>query len=161
LGPDANGAILLGIDGEPHTEAAIRWALMLARQQDRDLVAVHVRDPYLKQFEKELYAQGRQEYLRHVDDCLAAVASQATDRFGHGADAAGVRWRAKILDGDPIEQLAREAQRGDYALLVLGRRPRQGFAAWRSRDLPGKLLAAVSKPVVVLVPDFSRTLPVP
>jgi nucleotide-binding universal stress UspA family protein len=146
------GAILVAIDGEPHTAAATRWAIDLATLLDREVVGLHVRDPYLKQFHTEIYAQGRLEYLDHVDQCLASDAEEATSAFGTLATDANVRWRVKTTDGEPIEQITREAETGDYALLILGRRPRKGFAAWRSRDLPGKILAAVSGPPILLVP---------
>lgn len=149
----SSGAILLAIDGEPHTEAAVHWALTLAEQQDRELVAVHVRDPYLKQFHNEIYAQGRLEYLAHVEECLTTLAAQANEAFCVLARGTDVRWRIKTLDGDPIEQLAQEAATGAYGLLVVGRRPRKGFAAWRSRDLPGKILAAVPTPPILFVPE--------
>lgn len=147
-----DGPILLAIDGEPHTTAAINWALRLAKALDRQVVAVHVRDPYLKQFQNELYAQGRLEYLEHVDACLHKLAREATGAFEDLATQGDLRWQVKTLDGEPIEMLAREAETGGYGMLVLGRRPRTGFDAWRSRDLPGKILAAVKSPPVLLVP---------
>ncbi len=135
---------------------------MLAAQLDSEIVGLHVRDPYLKQFQTEIYAQGRLEYLDHVDQCLASDAEEATSAFGILATGANVRWRVKTVDGEPIEQITREAETGDYALLILGRRPRKGFAAWRSRDLPGKILAAVSVPPIMLVPaDRTRGLQTP
>ncbi len=152
-----SGRILLAIDGEPHTGAAVRWALLLAAQLDRELVAVHVRDPYLKQFQNELYAQGRLEYLEHVDTCLTTLGEEAVRAFEATAAQTSVRWQSKTLDGEPIEQLASEAETGDYGLMVLGRRPRSGFEAWRSRDLPGKILAAVRTPSVLLVPADGAT----
>jgi hypothetical protein len=105
---------------------------------------VHVRDPYLKQFHNDIYAQGRLEYLEHVDACLSAIADEADRAFCTEAAAAGVSHTVKVLDGDPIEELIREANRGLYGLVIVGKRPRKGLAAWRSRDLPGKLAAALN-----------------
>lgn len=148
--------ILLGIDGEPHTAAATRTALDLAARHELSVVAVHVRDPYLKQFHNDIYAQGRREYLEHVDSCLSAIATEADRTFCAAATVAGVDHCVKLLDGDPIEELVREAHRGLYGLVIVGKRPRKGFAAWRSRDLPGKLAAALSGvPLLLVVPEVS------
>ncbi len=144
--------ILVALDGEPHTEAAITWALELAARLDSELVAVHVRDPYLKQFHNDIYAQGRLEYLAHVDDCLAEDGDRIQRGFETVADQASVRWRVLILDGDPCEQLAEESGRGDYALVILGRRRISGFAAWRSGNLPARLSAKLVDVPIMLVP---------
>ncbi len=63
----------------------------------------------------------------------------------------------RLLDGEPIAALTREATEGDYGLLVLGCRPLSGLRAWRSRDLPGKLSAAVRTLPVLLVPAETST----
>ena len=81
------GHILLGADGEPHTDEAVRWSLDLAIGLGLKLNAIHVRDPYLKQFYNEIYAQGREEYLDHVQDCLEEKARRASAAF----EAAGAR----------------------------------------------------------------------
>jgi len=75
------GRILVAIDGEPHTDAAVKWALDLARDRDLEAVAIHVKDPFLKQFSNEIYAQGREEYLDHVEVCLDAKAKEAIDEL--------------------------------------------------------------------------------
>jgi nucleotide-binding universal stress UspA family protein len=137
--PTATGPILLAIDGEPHTEAAVCRALDLAAETGSRVVAVHVKDTYLKQFASEIYAQGREEYLEHIDACLEAVARDAVGRFATAARERDVGFEVKVLEGDPFEELRGEIERRRYGAVVLGGEPRQGIAAWRSRDLPGKL----------------------
>ena len=46
-----------------------------------ELDLVHIRDPYLKQFSTEIYAQGREEYLEHVQQCLEEMARKAQASF--------------------------------------------------------------------------------
>ncbi|MFH2005062.1 MAG: universal stress protein [bacterium] len=144
---------MLALDGEPHTEAAIQWAFRLASVLGIEITGLHVRDPYLKQFHNEIYAQGRVEYLEHVDECLATIAERTTTAFLSAAEGAGVTCDVKVLDGDPCEQLAREADTGAYVMVVVGRQPVRGFAAWRSGNLPAKLTAAITSVPVLLVPD--------
>lgn len=144
--------ILLCLDGEPHTEEVIKWALELASRLSAEITAVHVKDPFLKQFYNDIYAQGREEYLDHVEQCLSAKAKQLVEDFEEEARAAQVSWEVKVLAGDPVQELEREVRRGGYRLLLLGRKTSSGLAAWRSRDLPGKLVSAVNDVPVLLVP---------
>lgn len=148
-------AILLAIDGEPHSDAAVDWALTLAARLDLPVTAVHVKDPYLKQFENEIYAQGREEYLAHVDRCLAERAARVIAGFAAAADARGAPHSVLVLDGDPLEQLRGQLARGRYTALVLGRKRLTGVARWRSGDLPARLCRGPQPPAtsIVIVPE--------
>jgi len=145
--------ILIAIDGEPHTDAAVCWALDLARRLDVPLLALHVEDPYLEQFEGELYAQGREEYVEHVGRCLAEEGERAAARFLAEARRAGVEASVTVRRGDPLDELLREAGAGTCSLLVMGSKRLRGLAAWRSRKLPGKLAAATCPVPLLIVPQ--------
>ena len=147
--------ILLAIDGEPHTEAAVARALELAAERGVPLVAVHVKDPYLKQFAGEIYAQGREEYLEHVDDSLEAVAREATERFEVTACARGVAFETKVVEGNTLEELCSEIARGEYGAAFLGGVRRRGVAAWYSRSLSADLASRARGIDVIWVPSSS------
>jgi nucleotide-binding universal stress UspA family protein len=146
--------ILLALDGEPHTTAAVQWALALARRLGLPTTGLHVKDPYLKQFQNEIYAQGREEYLAHVEQCLAAHAREVISGFAAIAEASGVPWEALVLDGDPLELLRQELDSERHTLMVLGRKRLTGMAEWQSRNLPGKLSQGPrrSKTGILIVP---------
>ncbi len=158
------GRILLAVDGEPHTDEAVCWALDLALGLGVTLNPVHVRDPYLKQFSTEIYAQGREEYLEHVQRCLEEKAQTARASFESTVkeflekrpDAKEPDWTFDVLDGDPAQQLTAHIERGEHSILVLGRRRRTRLAVLKSRDLAEKL-SSVRFPVPILVvPESSR-----
>lgn len=160
----SSGRILLAVDGEPHTEAAVSWALDLALGLGMSLNPVHVRDPYLKQFYTEIYAQGREEYLAHVQHCLEEKARTTRARF---EDAVRRRlteegaqreldWSFDVLDGEPAQQLAKRIAAGDYAMVVVGRRRRKRVAALRSRDLAERLSHIGFDVPVLVVPEHDR-----
>jgi len=158
------GRILLAVDGEPHTNEAVCWALDLALGLDATLNAVHVRDPYLKQFSTEIYAQGREEYLEHVSQCLEETAQMARASFESTVkeylearrDAKEPDWTFDVLDGDPAEQLAAHIRRGEYSMLVIGRRRRTRFAALKPRDLAERLSSVGSSVPILIVPEPVR-----
>jgi len=152
------GKILVAVDGEPHTEAAVKWAIALAAGLERPLVALHVKDPYLKQFAGEIYAQGRREYLEHVDSCLQEQAEKAAAGLAAAVGAADrpVAWTIKVRQGDPAEELLAEARGGGYCLLVLGGKElpdRIGTAGRLQKWRSGKLARG-------LPPDLEPEMPV-
>jgi len=154
----------LAVDGEPHTDEAMYWALDLALGLGVALNLVHIRDPFLKQFSSEIYAQGREEYLEHVQKCLEDKALMARASFESTVkqalegrrDATEPDWTFDVLDGDPAEQLAALIKRGKHSMLVLGRRRRTRFAALRSRDLAEKLSSLRYSVPILIVPEPAR-----
>ncbi len=144
------GAILLAVDGEPHTRDAVRCALRLAAGAGRRVVALHVEDPYLKQFHTEIYAQGRKEYLDHVDACLADASAAIRAGLERAAAEQGVVLEFRVRRGEPLEQLREEVLADDYGLLVVGAKRLTGLGRWRSEDLPGRIIAARDVPVLVV-----------
>lgn len=147
LGP---GEILLAWDGEPQTIDAARWALTLASALGRRLQVVFVKDPYLKQFHNEIYAQGRQAYLDHVDRCNEDLATEARVALEGMADGLVVEWEYRVRDGDPAEELTAEAASGTCALVVAGARRATGRWHRRPRGLGRKLAASLDLPVLVV-----------
>ena len=162
MGADRRERILLAVDGEPYTDQAVGWALELALGLGMELAAVHFRDPYLKQFHNEIYAQGREEYLEHVDLCLDELARRAEEALQAAvAECLGAMdpppdlvWSFEVLDGDPTRQLAELVDHGGISLIVLGRRPRQRPAALRSRDLGERLSSLPCSLPVLVVPGI-------
>jgi len=156
-----SGRILLAVDGERHTDAAVHRALELAGALGLALNPVHVRDPYLKQFYTEIYAQGREEYLEHVQLCLEEKAQMAQESFettaaeilGRSDGAKRPEWDFDVLDGDPANQLKAHLEQGHHSILVLGRRRRSRFATLKSRDLAERLLSMGCDVPMFIVPD--------
>ena len=143
---------MLATDGEPHSDAATRWAFALALATGREVTAVFVRDPYLKQFYNEIYAQGRQEYLDHVDRCNLELADAAHAALEGQTAGLAVRWEFKVRSGDPAEELTAEAASGGYALVVAGAGRAAGRWSRRPEGLGRKLAAALVEVPVLVVP---------
>lgn len=158
---NAPDRILLAVDGESHTKGAVCWALDLAVGLGMSLNPVHVRDPYLKQFYNEIYAQGREEYLEHVQQCLEEKALAARSWFESIVsevldarnDEPKLDWTFDVLDGDPAEQLTGHLERGGHSMLVLGRRHRTRISALRSRDLGQRLVSLDCSLPMLIVPE--------
>ena len=154
--------ILLAVDGEPHTEAAVGWALDLAIGLGLKLYPVHVRDPYLKQFHNDIYAQGREEYLEHVEDCLdekarttvAAFEAAVRKRLSRTDEPPELSWTFDVLSGNPAERLSALIDRSGFSMVVLGRRRRTRVRVLRSRDLAERLQRLGCKAPMLVVPEL-------
>ncbi|MDP1651481.1 MAG: universal stress protein [Rhodocyclaceae bacterium] len=142
--------ILLCVDGEPHTEAAVTLALDLAHTHKAELGALYVVDPYLKKFTNEIYAANRDECRAHLDRSLAAEGDAVLDSFCARAQAAGVRVARLLQFGEPEEVIPQLAQAGGYDLVVLGgKRFASRYERWTSRDLPARLDGKLTVPVLL------------
>jgi nucleotide-binding universal stress UspA family protein len=150
---DSSSYILLALDGEPHSDAAIEWSMNLARALHQPIAAIFVKDPYLKQFYNEIYAQGRKAYLDHVQACLDSNAKEALTRFEDLAVAQGVEAKCLVRQGSPAEELRAELTTGNYSMLVLGAKRLNGLKRWRQGKLPAKVVAENPGFPVLVVPD--------
>ncbi len=126
-------------------------SLELSRAFSASITILHVMDPYLKQFYNDIYAQGRREYLEHVDDCLKKGADLVrAESLGYfkkrGADT-----RFITRYGDPHDEIIKEAQTGAYDLLILGGKVLSGLTRFRSWNLPSKIeRAGLEIPVMIV-----------
>ncbi|MDO8958117.1 MAG: universal stress protein [Rhodocyclaceae bacterium] len=142
--------ILLCVDGEPHTEAAVLLALDLARVHGAVLDALYVVDPYLKKFTNEIYAINRDECRAHLDRSLAAEGDAALDGLITRAAAAGMVVGRLLEHGLPEEVIPHLTVAGGYDLVVLGGKRFSGrYERWTSRDLPSRLDGKLSVPVLL------------
>jgi nucleotide-binding universal stress UspA family protein len=144
--------ILLAVDGEGHTGAAIAEACRLASALDRTVTVLHVEDPYLKQFSNEIYAQGREEYLEHVDRCLAEEGHKTVEEARARLLEGGVESEILVRKGEPFDAIQAELEARPYSVLIVGRKPRS-TGLWRQRrDLPARLASAAGPTPLLIVP---------
>ncbi|NOZ59979.1 MAG: universal stress protein [Euryarchaeota archaeon] len=144
--------VLLCIDGERHTQRAVRYALALAKGLGAELTALHVIDGFLleKRISHELYAVGRNEYRAYVRKELEKEARRIVREFEELARSAGVRFRTKLRFGHPVEEVVAEAEEGEYDLVILGGKRRRGLWELKSRNLPLKVFRKLTLPVMVV-----------
>jgi nucleotide-binding universal stress UspA family protein len=142
--------ILIGVDGEPHTEAALALAVGLARDHGAALEALYVVDPYLKKFTHEIYAVNRNECREHLDRSMAAEGEVALADLMARATAAGIEAGRRLEFGPPEEVIPRVLADGGFDLLVLGGKRFGGrLARWSSRDLPSRLNGRLPVPLLL------------
>ena len=131
--------ILVCLDGEPHTRAAIEHAVGLGLTEQAEVFGVHVVDPWLRQFYSEIYAQGRKEYLEWVDQCLEAEALETGEAFYASCSAEGLDADFRIRHGEPLAQILEEIEDLQPDLVITGGKPLTSWGKFRSGNLPGRL----------------------
>jgi nucleotide-binding universal stress UspA family protein len=135
------GTIVVGVDGSPAAQAALRWAADEARLRGALLVAVHAWTyvPPVPIGEPSMIAQpsgdlaGQLEAEREA--AQAELEAALRDAFPGGAP---IEIESRLVEGDAAEALESEAKEAE--LVVVGSRGRSGIAS--------VLLGSVSRHVV-------------
>lgn len=130
--------IVVGVDGSPHSEAALRWALDLAEVRQGELTAVlSWQVPFVSipmAFDRDKLEQ---EYKQYLVDVVSAVVPTPP-----------VPLHNLVAEGDPAEALLIASERAD--LLVLGTRGRSTFAGMVLGAVSQRCAAAATCPVVLV-----------
>ena len=142
----ASGRIVVGLDGSPSSEEALRWGLRQARLTGWPVEAVIAWDlpPYFG------YAPGSEIDFR--GEAAEVLEASVRNVVGEGA----VPVSRLVLRGHPARVLL-DASEG-AGLLVVGSRGRGGFAGMLLGSVSQHVIAQASCPVVVL---HDRGVPAP
>jgi len=142
--------ILLCLDGEEHTRRAVEYALFLAGTAKARITALHVENPYLKQFHHEIYATGRREYVAYVDDLLREQAENILGKFAAEAKGQGIKYITRSRHGGPLEEVVKEIRENKYDLVVVGGKQLRGLEKLKSGNLPDKLQKVLEVPLLTV-----------
>jgi nucleotide-binding universal stress UspA family protein len=102
--------ILVGADGSPDSQAAIRWSGELAAATDAELIVATAWKPGISEVSPDEYED------------LRADAQTALDAWSGADVVAGIESRSRVLEGDPREALLEAADALDADLVVIGTR---------------------------------------
>lgn len=143
----AIGRIVVGVDGSVHSEAAIKWAVRMAKGMGSEVVAVYaIAPPFYfdagfmapvvpPQFDEEWRAGMKKEFEDHWCKSLRD---------------AGVRYRTVLEDGRPGSVIAQVADSVDADLIVVGRRGRGGVAELVLGSVSHELVLHSKRPILVI-----------
>jgi nucleotide-binding universal stress UspA family protein len=130
--------IVVGADGSPHSNAALRWALEVAAFRQGEVTAVFCwQVPFLSfpgAFDREELEMSYKAYL--IDTVSAIAPSPAVPLW------------TVVAEGDPTVALIRVSSAAD--LLVLGTRGRSAFAGLLLGSVCQGCAAGASCPVVLV-----------
>lgn len=123
--------ILVAIDFSPHSEAALRQAVWLARQSSARVVLAHVRSD-LRKVVHSASAKAKLDLLLGEGDQFEHEVRLKSDArmqlMISGLKVSGIEVRCETLLGDPFVELIHAVQQEGHDLVLAGTR---GLAAWK------------------------------
>jgi nucleotide-binding universal stress UspA family protein len=130
--------IVVGVDGSPHSEAALRWALEDAEARQGEVTAIFAwQVPFLSipgAYDRE---ELEATYKKYIVEIVSAVAPSPP-----------VPPATVVAEGDPAEALIVASDNAE--LLVLGTRGRSPFAGLVLGSVAQRCAAAARCPVVLI-----------
>ncbi len=129
---------VVGVDGSPHSAAALRWALAEAGQHSGEVTAVLAWQPPF------LSVPGAAQ----IDELEDAYKKYLVSTVNEIAPSPGVPLTTLVAQGDPIESLILAAKGAD--VLVLGTRGRSRFAGLMLGSVSQACAASSPCPVVLV-----------
>jgi nucleotide-binding universal stress UspA family protein len=139
--------IVVGVDGSPHGEAALRWALAEAEARDAELTAVFAwQIPFISfpgAFDRDQLEQAGKEFI--VETVSRVVPTPPIPLL------------TVVAEGDPAASLI-EASRG-ADMLVVGTRGRSPWSGLLLGSVSQRCAAAATCPVVLVKVAGERTAP--
>jgi nucleotide-binding universal stress UspA family protein len=139
--------IVVGVDGSEHADAALVWAIRMAKGMGSEVVAVFAVTPpfYLDtgfmttvappQFDPEWRAEMKKEFE-------GTWCKPLRD--------AGVQYRAVMEDGRPASVIAKVADAIDADVIVVGRRGRGGVAELVLGSVSHELVLHSRRPILLI-----------
>jgi nucleotide-binding universal stress UspA family protein len=130
--------VVVGVDGSPHSDAALRWALEQAQTRGGEVTAVYAWQlPFVSipgAFDRDELEKAAKEFV--------------IDRVSTIAPSPAVPLRPLVAEGDPAEALIAAAVDAD--LLVVGTRGRSPFAGLVLGSVSQRCAAAARCPVLLI-----------
>jgi nucleotide-binding universal stress UspA family protein len=130
--------VVVGVDGSPHGDAALRWALEQAQGRGGEVTAVYSwQVPFVSipgAFDRGELEKAAKEFL--------------IDKLSSIAPSPAVPLRPLVAEGDPAESLIAAAEGAD--ILVVGTRGRSPVAGVVLGSVSQRCAAAASCPVLLV-----------
>ena len=144
---DAISRILVCTGGKPQGEDAVQMGATLARATGSAVTLLHVTAPIPAMY------TGLAEMEEHLDEFLRTDTPEARHlkRGAQILQTEDVPGEVEIRHGAVVEQILREARRGDYDLIVVGATARRALAGYLLGDVGRKVVELARRPVLVAI----------
>lgn len=139
--------IVVGLDGSPESEAALKLAIDMAKGMGAHVTAVHAID--LPSVYPEPYAMP----LQFDEGWRQTMRAELENVWCRALGDAGVPYRAVMEDGRAASVVARVAEAEGADIIVVGRRGRGGIAELLLGSTTHELILRSKIPVLVVEPE--------
>jgi len=139
--------IVVGVDGSAGSQAALRWALDMAKGMGSTVTAVYAVD--LPSFKPELYEAA----VQFDDGWRKTMRMEFEERWCRPLREADIRYRAVMEDGRAAPVISRVAQAEGADIIVVRRRGRGAVAELFLGSVSHELVLRSRIPVLVIEPE--------
>ena len=142
--------VLVGVDGSPASEAALRWAAGAVKDTGGEVVAVHaIGSPLVRQAAEDA-ANGLGITPARLRQWEEAMQQSLEEDWCQPLRDLGVRYRAVLAHGEAVHAILQAARREGVDVIAVGHQSDSGFVHRLFRGLSDNLLDHARRPVVVI-----------
>jgi nucleotide-binding universal stress UspA family protein len=138
--------IVVGLDGSKQSEAALKWAVRMAKGMGSQVIAVYALD--VPVYFPEPYGTP----LQFDEEWRTAMKSEFENKWCRPLSVSGVRYRTVMEDGRASSVIDEVAERENADVVVVGRRGRSGVAELLLGSVSHALVLHSKRPVLVISP---------
>jgi len=139
--------IVVGVDGSEHADAALDWAVRMAKGMGSEVVAVFaISQPFY--FDAGYVTAVAPPQFDPV--WRAEITKEFEGEWCKPLIEAGVKYRTVIEDGRPASVIARVADGTDADVIVVGRRGRGGVAELVLGSVSHELVLHSKRPILLI-----------
>ncbi|HYM65794.1 MAG TPA: universal stress protein [Patescibacteria group bacterium] len=139
--------IVVGVDGSPHSAAALDWAVRMAKGMGAEIVAVY--SIYVPVYFPEPYGVP----VQFDEEWRAQMKAEFETKWCEPLKAAGVSYRTVFVDGRPATVILDVANREDADIIIVGRRGRGGVAELVLGSVSHELAVHSRRPLLLIEPE--------
>jgi nucleotide-binding universal stress UspA family protein len=139
--------IVVGVDGSEHAQAAVEWAVRMAKGMGSEVIAVFAISPPVY---VDIGYMAPIAPIQYDPAWREAIKKDFEHDWTKSLRAAGVRYRTVLEDGRPASVIAQVADRENADLIVVGRRGRGGVAEVLLGSVSHELVLQSKRPVLVI-----------
>ncbi len=139
--------IVVGVDGSEHGQAAVEWAVRMAKGMGSRVIAVFAISPPVY-FDAGLMAPVSP--IQYDLEWRTALQKEFERDWCKSLRTAGVKYSTVLDDGRPASVISRVADREDADLIIVGRRGRGGVAELVLGSVSHELVLQSKRPVLVI-----------
>jgi nucleotide-binding universal stress UspA family protein len=139
--------IVVGVDGSEHADAALDWAVRMAKGMGSEVIAVFaISQPFY--FDAGYVTAVAPPQFDPV--WRAEITKEFEEKWCKPLIEAGVKYRITVEDGRPASVIARVADGTDADVIVVGRRGRGGVAELVLGSVSHELILHSKRPILLI-----------
>jgi nucleotide-binding universal stress UspA family protein len=139
--------IVVGVDGSAHGEAALEWAIRMAKGMGSHITAVFA--IYVPVYFPEPYGIP----IQFDEKWRAEMLDEFENKWCKKLKSSGVPHRMVVMDGRPASVIVGVADKEDADLIIVGRRGRGGVAELLLGSVSHEVAIHSKRPVLLIEPE--------